>query len=148
MAVYPGPWLDGSFYGLTVVEFERSSVETLGARVSAIPVLHTENSIAFRVESAERVFCYSGDTDVCEGLVAAARNADLFLCEASFPDEARIPGHLTPSLAAQMAQRSKARKLVLTHFYPVMEGVDIKASCSSHFQSDVVVGEDLLRIEV
>ena len=63
---------------------------------------------------------YSGDTDACAGLVEAAREADLFLCEAAFQegrDEVRGV-HLTGRRAGEAAQRAGARRLVLTHLQP------------------------------
>ncbi|MPZ04537.1 MBL fold metallo-hydrolase, partial [Micrococcus luteus] len=65
-----------------------------------------------------RVLTYSGDTDACEGLVEAARDADVFLCEAAF-HEGRDDGidgvHLTGRRAGETAAQAGARKLLLTH---------------------------------
>ena len=47
---------------------------------------------------------YSGDTDACEGLVRAARDADVFLCEAAYHegrDDALRGIHLTGRRAAE-----------------------------------------------
>lgn len=61
---------------------------------------------------------YSGDTDECQGLVDAARDADMFLCEAAF-HEGRDDGidgvHLTGLRAGRMAEQAGARRLLLTH---------------------------------
>lgn len=61
---------------------------------------------------------YSGDTDACEGLVRAARDADVFLCEAAYHegrDDALRGIHLTGRRAAEAARDAGARKLLLTH---------------------------------
>ncbi|MCK9792146.1 MBL fold metallo-hydrolase [Isoptericola sp. 4D.3] len=62
---------------------------------------------------------YSGDTDLCDGLVAGARGADLFLCEAAFQegrDDDVEPGvHLTGRRAGEAAARADVRRLLLTH---------------------------------
>ncbi|MCJ8504981.1 MBL fold metallo-hydrolase [Kocuria flava] len=61
---------------------------------------------------------YSGDTDACEGLVRAARDADVFLCEAAYHegrDDALRGIHLTGRRAGEAARDAGVRKLLLTH---------------------------------
>jgi ribonuclease BN (tRNA processing enzyme) len=93
------------------------------------PVFHPVEAYAIRVTGpssrrpGERVtLTYSGDTDTCDGLVAAARDADLFLCEAAFQegrDDGIEPGiHLTGRRAGRAAADAGARRLLLTHIAP------------------------------
>ncbi|VXB17769.1 MBL fold metallo-hydrolase [Citricoccus sp. K5] len=96
--------------------------------ITPVPVRHPiDEAYALRLETTEpgpdggpvhRVLTYSGDTDTCDGLVEAARGADLFLCEAAF-QEGRDDGidgvHLTGRRAGQMATDAGARRLLLTH---------------------------------
>lgn len=75
-------------------------------------------ALAFRVETPRGVFAYSGDTGWCDGVVNAARDADLFVCEASArigEDMSRGYGHLNPRQAADIARASGTKRLVLTH---------------------------------
>lgn len=61
---------------------------------------------------------YSGDTDACDALVRAARDADVFLCEAAYHegrDDALRGIHLTGRRAAEAARDAGAGKLLLTH---------------------------------
>lgn len=61
----------------------------------------------------------TGDTRPCESVVAAARDADLLVHEATFADEEAVraveTGHSTAREAAQVALAAGARRLVLTH---------------------------------
>ena len=53
-----------------------------------------------------RTLTYSGDTDSCHGLEDAARDADVFLCEAAFHegrDDAIKGVHLTGKRAGEAA---------------------------------------------
>lgn len=88
--------------------------------VTARRVVHPVTAYALRIEADGRVLAYSGDTGVCHGLDDAAREADLFLCEASFLEGAPNPPdlHLTGREAGSTAARAGSRKLVLTHVPP------------------------------
>ena len=88
--------------------------------LTAPVVAHPVPAYALRIEADGRTLTYSGDTGVCAALVAAADDADLFLCEASFVDGAANPPdlHLTGVEAGRMATEASARRLVLTHVPP------------------------------
>jgi ribonuclease BN (tRNA processing enzyme) len=61
----------------------------------------------------------SGDTGPNDGLVAAARGADLFVLEATLTDADHDDprrGHLTPEEAIDMAARAGVPRTVLVHF--------------------------------
>ena len=81
---------------------------------------HPVECRALRLEAAGRALVYSGDTGECDALVELARDADVLLCEASWPHEPeRPPGlHLSGQQAGQHAKRAEARRLVLTHVLP------------------------------
>jgi ribonuclease BN (tRNA processing enzyme) len=102
-----------------VAEYEPGTpFEAGGATVTATRVVHYDiEAYGFRVEG-DRVLAYSGDTGPCAGLDALARDADLFVCEATLergPDEGPVRGHLAPEEAAAAATRAGARRLLLTH---------------------------------
>ena len=88
--------------------------------ICAQRVAHPVTAYALRIESGGRVLAYSGDTGMCAELVETARDADLFLCEASFVEGRDNPPdlHLTGAEAGRAATASGARKLVLTHIPP------------------------------
>lgn len=62
---------------------------------------------------------YCVDTRPCDGALELAREADLFICDATFAEdltlEARRRGHSTAREAAEMAVRARARRLLLIH---------------------------------
>ncbi len=117
--------------------------------VKARPVDHRPESLAYRIEDAAgTVVAYSGDTDPCEGLVAAARLADLFICESAMPDGRKVPGHMTPGLAGQAATQAQARRLVLTHLYPPCDEVDIVKQAQGTYKGPVFAAEDLISFQL
>lgn len=96
--------------------------------VTPYPVRHPiDEAYALRLETTETtpdgveytsVLTYSGDTDTAPGLMEAAKDADLFLCEAAF-HEGRDDGidgiHLTGKRAGEMATAAGVERLLLTH---------------------------------
>jgi ribonuclease BN (tRNA processing enzyme) len=150
-AVYDG-WIDiGGRRRIRELErTDREGFFTVGAvEVTWFPVEHTEHSLAFRFESrAGKVLAYSGDTDVCDGIVEAARDADVLVLDCAFPEGRKCPGHLVPSEAGWIATAANVRKLILTHLYPECDGEDLLAPCRRHFSGDVVIAEDGLTVNL
>ncbi|MDJ0313107.1 MBL fold metallo-hydrolase [Arthrobacter sp. H35-D1] len=107
---------------------EREPVTVGPFKVTPFTVNHpVPEAYALRVEVAEydgtgmdrtAVLTYSGDTDSCQGLEDAARNADFFLCEAAFEegrDDHIKNVHLTGKRAGEAATRANVKRLLLTH---------------------------------
>ncbi len=88
--------------------------------VTAREVAHPVPAYGLRIEADGRTLAYSGDTGTCDALVETARDADLFLCEASFIEGSDNPPdlHLTGAEAGRMATLAAAKRLVLTHVPP------------------------------
>jgi ribonuclease BN (tRNA processing enzyme) len=97
---------------------EGEAFAVAGFELSARRVPHYgHNAFALRVERDGVVLAYSGDSAFSEVLVDVARNADLFLCEATLaePELHEPVGHMTADDALELARRANARRLVLTH---------------------------------
>lgn len=137
------PWLQPKGYDLQLEEIGPGDHRVGDLQVHAIPIRHTAQSLGYRIGDGSGVAAFSGDADECEELVALARAADLFVCDAAFPDERYTEGHLTPGRAGGYAARAGARRLVLTHFYPECEGVDLRAQAAARFEGAIELAEDL-----
>jgi len=115
--------------------------------VSALPTGHTENSLCYRLGKKDKYFFYSGDTGENENVVSLAEDCHLALLEASYPQEDRQPGHLTPSLAARIASRAGVKKLCLTHMYPPVRSAQPEKEASRFFDGEIYLAEDGLQID-
>jgi ribonuclease BN (tRNA processing enzyme) len=150
-AVY-GKWIELAPGLLHFVELDntlKDSGDFQDFTVESAPVEHNPESIAYRITSADgSSVVYSGDTDYSENLIELAKNTDLLICESAQPDSLQVKGHLTPSMAGEIASRAGARKLVLTHFYPDCENVDLAQECRRTYDGPVILAEDLMQIEV
>lgn len=100
-------------------------VEVGPFQIESFAVVHPVEAYAIRITGPAEgggtaVLTFSGDTDSCEGLVAASRGADLLLAEAAFVDgrDETRGIHLTGSRAGELATEADARRLVLTHIQP------------------------------
>jgi ribonuclease BN (tRNA processing enzyme) len=117
--------------------------------VDSLPVDHTDMSLAYRITGPDgRSVVYSGDTDLCDNLVTLAEGVDVLICESALPDEMKVPGHLTPSLAGRIATQAGVKKLVLAHFYPECDAVDVFEQCRKTYHGPLVLAEDLMEIEL
>jgi ribonuclease BN (tRNA processing enzyme) len=147
-----GSWIELAPGLVNIVELDNNARDTCsfdGFMVESLPVEHNEESIAYRITSPNGIsVVYSGDTDYSHNLVNLARNADLLICESAHPDELKVKGHLTPSLAGEIASLANVRKLVLTHFYPECDLVDIEKQCRKTFVGPLILAEDLMRIDL
>ncbi len=148
-AVY-GPWLELPegmlrFVELSTTQEDRRSFDDFTVR--SLPMVHNPESIAYRVAGGDgRSVVYSGDTDDNDNLVALAEKTDILICECALPDDLKVRGHLTPSLAGRIAERARVRLLVLTHFYPECDQVDIRSQCRRTYKGPLVLARDLLTV--
>ena len=151
---------------LEVVEFEEGVVfEQDGLRIFAFEVDHrpVQPAFGFRFETPGCRVALSGDTAVCDNLVAWAKDVDLLVHECFIHEEmlARRGGRADPGLenvaayhtlsseVGKVAQRAGARLLVLNHFVPVEFDRDaLLREVTADFAGPVVIGEDLLTIDV
>ena len=148
-AVY-GQWIALDAGLLDLVEFDTEGCAPLvhdDFQLAARGVVHNRESLAYRVTSSEDIsVVYSGDTDFSDSLVALARGCDLLICESAMPDGLKLAGHLTPRLAGTIAAQAGARRLMLTHFYPECDEVDLRAQCRDAYKGPVLLAEDLMTV--
>ena len=114
---------------LAVCELADGETFTHGAfEIEAREVRHSyPRSIGLRIRSGGRLLAFSGDSGPCEALVDLCRDADVAMLECSFPSSRTSDNHLNTATAAAAARSAGVRRLVLTHFYPETDGIDVAA---------------------
>jgi ribonuclease BN (tRNA processing enzyme) len=125
-----------------------SPIELAGCRLAWSPAEHRPESIAYRLDTEDGAFVYTGDTEYSESVVGLARGAGTLLIECSFPDDAPVPGHLTPSGVARIASEAGVKRVVLTHIYPAADRLDLVSEVSHRFDGEVILAEDGLEFSV
>jgi phosphoribosyl 1,2-cyclic phosphodiesterase len=145
-----GEWMVGD-YPMEVTELSHvcpSPLELPGGRLSWAPAEHRPESIAYRLDSEDGSFVYTGDTEYSESVVELSRGAHTMLIECSFPDESPVPGHLTPGGVARMASEAGVGRVVLTHLYPAAEALDLPAEVGRGYGGEVIVARDGLKFSL
>ncbi len=146
-----GSWLISPNFPLEIRELSRNRLQIAEWSIQTIPVKHSQSAIAYRIENgAGRSIVYAGDTDYCDEIIELAHRADILILECSFPDDQKVTGHLTPSLAAEIASRANCQHLVLTHLYPPVEPLEaeIHQRCHRIFSGKISIARDLMKITI
>lgn len=137
------------YYTLDLHELGEEEIRTEYCTIRTRSLPHTESSLGYRIEGPDgRTAVYSGDTDYCANLVDLARSADLLILESAFPNSYKVEGHLTPLEAGRPAKEAGAKRLLLIHLYPLCDSVDVMAECRDVFGGEIMIAEDLMRIDV
>jgi ribonuclease BN (tRNA processing enzyme) len=144
-----GSWIESQFYHLTIKEIPAEPLLFHDMKIFAKPMAHISESVGYRIEfNNGKSLAVSGDTDYCKNIIDLAFQVDLLVLECSFPDEKKVEGHLTPSLAARIGLESNCKKLLLTHFYPACDQIDILEQCRQIYKGEVTRGEDLMKMKI
>lgn len=136
-------WLSPRGFRLTLTEVQETTLRFTGYTVSTRRMNHDQTrAVGYRLTAAGKSLAYSGDTDVCEGVVELGRGAEALILECSVRDEQKVAGHLTPTECGRLAAAANCRRLVLTHFYPVFEGYDIRSRVRRSFAGRLTLARD------
>ena len=142
-------WLSPRGFKVRFVEVQDAMLRLPGYTVRSKRMHHYRTkAVGYRLTAKGKTLAYSGDTDVCECVAELGRNADALILECSMTDERKAKGHLTPGDCGWIAAKARCRRLVLTHFYPVFGGYDIRGRVRRHFRGPLTLARDFTKIRV
>jgi len=142
-----GDWIIAAKgYDLRVEEMQNETKIFDNWQVTALSMSHFQFTNGYRFQCQEKTLSYSADTGVCDGLRSLLQGADLALLECSFPDNQSMEGHLTPTSAGLVAEQAGCKRLLLTHFYPMMDDLDVIGTCSQVYNGRIEIAEDLRKV--
>ncbi len=143
------PWIEPPSYHLTIKETSQKPFLFKELKIYSKPMAHMPESVGYRIEFKDgRSIAISGDTDYCRNIIDLAFEAELLVLECSFPDGKKVEGHLTPSLAGRIGLESRCKRLLLTHLYPICDQFDILNQCGQAYKGEIMLAEDLMRINI
>lgn len=140
-----GDWVLDPGYPLDVREMTPDTPAELGPGIlleAHRTPTHTPESLAYSVRADGARLVYTGDTGPDDALARWANPCDVLVAECSLPDDQGTSIHLTPTQAGALARAANAKRLVLTHFYPQIEGTDPAGVARRVFSGDVVAAND------
>lgn len=100
--------------------------------------------MSYRIEAEGKAITVSGDTDFSPNIIELASRSNVLVCECSLPDDMKAQGHLTPSEAGRIAAEAQVEMLILTHFYPPCDNVDVVRQAEVFFSGQIVKASDLM----
>ncbi|MEX2553154.1 MAG: MBL fold metallo-hydrolase [Actinomycetota bacterium] len=117
---------------------------------SFIEAVHPVETLSMRIEASGRTLVYTADTGWNDELVEFARGADVLIAEASLqaPNHVMREVHMTAEEAGDLAERSGAGRLVLTHIVPGLDPQVSLEQARSRFQGEVQLAIDNEVLEV
>ncbi|OMF69969.1 MBL fold metallo-hydrolase [Paenibacillus glucanolyticus] len=95
-----------------------TKIRLAGAEIEFVQVQHTITCYAVKITYKGKVLVYSGDTSYCDSLIELARDADIFLCEATICEgsvHTTGQGHMDALQAGMIAGQANVKQLVLVH---------------------------------
>jgi ribonuclease BN (tRNA processing enzyme) len=124
---------------------------------------YTVPNLAFRFDTPDRSFVFSGDTAPSRNLVALARGGDVLVHEvmlesaldritdANAPDlrDHLIKSHTTTEQLGRVAAEAGVKTVVLSHFVPAFPDITDEMWASGvrkHFSGKIVVGRDQMEL--
>ncbi len=147
----PYPWIKPRGYRLTLKEVSDSCFSLGEIQMKSAPVKHGSGAaVSYRINTQKgESVVVSGDTSFCESIVDLAKGTTLLVLEASVPEEKLNNGnHLTPVQAGLIARLADVNNLVLYHFYPACDEVDMRALCANEYGGSIVLAEDFMEVTI
>ena len=103
------------------------------------------------IESGKKI-AYITDTVLCDNCYKIADDADLLICEATYSSKlvgkSEEHGHMTAKQAAQIANKSNAKQLILIHFSARYKNTQELEEDARNIFDNVICANDFMKIEL
>jgi ribonuclease BN (tRNA processing enzyme) len=113
---------------------------------------HFVPNAGMRLTADGRVLAYTGDTGPSPDIATMARDSDVLLAEATFPDHVLHAQHApylsTARQAGEHAAKADARRLVLTHLWPGTDPSTARAAAQRVYSADLDIATPGMTIDL
>jgi len=142
-------YMDGKV-DLSIREIGPGSATVAGYDVEAVETVHSMYCLAYRFETGDGIFTFSGDTEAIDAVADLADGSAVLAHDCSFPDEIDVDNHPTPSRLGDVLSDHEIGRVYLTHLYPHTDGhhEEMTDSVEERFDGDVRVARDGLTVDL
>ena len=116
------------------------TIGPLGVNSASLP--HFVPDVGVQLVAGDRTLAYTGDCAPDEAVVTLARDVDVLLAEATYPDEVperQAAGLTSARDAGRQAAEAGARRLVLTHLWPGVDPGTARRAAASVYSGPIDV---------
>jgi ribonuclease BN (tRNA processing enzyme) len=136
------------------------SFEYEGVKISCLHVPHTAYTVAYKFEADGKKVVVSADLTYSDDFVEFAKDADVLVLDANMaPSDAPnhsdpvfleriLKSHATIEQIAEMAQKSCAKSIILTHMTPKVYPGEMVNAVAQIYKGEIHIAEDCLALDL
>jgi len=133
---------------LEYIEFE-PEMQFEGFKVDVFPVNHLGmDANALRLTAEGKILVYTGDAELSEGVIKAAKDVDLLIADTATPKGLDATAHMSTTQVGEICRDNGVKKVILTHQVPLGYKIDMVGQVREVFGGDVTLAKDLMEIEL
>lgn len=125
---------------------------TIGSLTTRLYAMnHPVACLGSRTTAGDVVIAFTGDTAPTDQMIPLARDADLFLCDATWSEAQRpVPPdvHCTGLEAGRAAAAAGVGRLVITHVSPYNDPQAVADEAAKAYSGAIIVATDLMEIDL
>lgn len=132
---------------VTTLEIESGEHSVAGFDIRAAETSHSMAGLAYRINDQ---FTFSSDTEASETVAKLADGTAVLVHDCSFPDDASVGNHASPTALGQILEGRDIEQLYLTHLYPHTDGEhqSMRKNITKSFEGDVAFAHDGLSVNI
>ena len=138
-------------FDFTFREVAPGEFSVAGYDVAAVETVHSMYCLAYRFETGDAAFTFSGDSEAIDDIADLADGSAILAHDCSFPDDVDVDNHPTPSQLGETLADTDVGRVYLTHLYPHTDGRHeemLESVRESGFDGDVRMAEDGLSLSI
>lgn len=149
---------DGEFFKLLKWEnyaygesFSESNILNLGPfEINFIKNQHPVEAYSIKIKCEDKIFSFTSDTSYFPELEGFFNESDLLVAECSFyaDMDGTKAGHLNSAQAGMLAEKSKVKKLLLTHLPHFGNNDDLVKQAKDNYNGEIILAKYLLELTI
>ncbi len=137
-------------FRVTLKELKDQPFSIGSTKITPLPMTHTNQQVClgYRLDYEGKSAVFSGDAMASVNLIKLCQNVDVAILDCSFSEHQPGQSHMHAGDCGRVAQKAKAKKLVLSHFYETADRSNVVTQARQYFSGSIIKGKDLLTLKV